>query len=364
MKFSIKTTFAIAALVVACAEPDAVKPVLSTSSSNLSADFSFINAVPDGPAAGLEFYVNNEKLGDTKTFLTGVSSTTVPITTNGIGANTNFRVKASGGIGGILGTNDLIYRAANINLNNFVATATTTLATSRYTLIAVDSINRPTPIRTLNASNFGDVTYYSSKASFTSKKKTDPLADTTIVLSVGSNNSIVTATLLRKYNAGNLPSFFVAIGLVPLGSSDPGGPRFLLLTDTYPATIATTATESAIRFIHASPNAPALYARLKWVSGTGVTTNYTIGSNVGHIMAFPGFTPSVGSRATTSAFTLRATDGNSYDLEISTDAAFTNIVSTTAGLTFAKNKVYTVVASGIYGKTDSRKLAAGVLQHN
>jgi hypothetical protein len=364
MKFSIKTIFAVVALAVACAEPDAVKPVPATSASDLSAEFSFINAVPDGPVGGLEFYVNNEKLGDTKTFLTGIVHTMRPITTNGIGANTNFRVKASGGIGGVLGTNDLIYRAGNNNLNNFVATATTTLAKSRYTLIAVDSINRPAPVRTLNATNFGDVTYYSSRASFTAKKKLDPLADTVIMLSIGSNNSIVTANLLRKYNGGNLPSFFVAIGLVPLGSSDPGGPRFLLLTDTYPATIGTTTTESAIRFIHASPNAPALYARLKYISGTGSTNNYTIGSNVGHIMAFPGFTPSVGSRATTSAFTLRATEGNIYDLEFATDAGFTSIVSTTSGLTFTTGKVYSVVASGIYGKTDSRKLAGGVVQHN
>ena len=340
MKFSIKTIFAMATLAVACAEPDAVKPVPSTSSSILSADFSFINAVPDGPAAGLEFYVNNEKIGDTKTFLLGVGNTTVPITTNGVGANTNIRVKATGGIGGVLGTNDLIYRTGNNNLNNFVATSSNTTTTIRYTLIALDSINRKAPIRTLNALNFGDTTFYNKV------------------------NGQYISTVERRAMSVSDRANLVAIGTVPLGSSDPGGPRFLLLTDAYPATIGTTSTESAIRFINVSPNAPGLHVRLKWISGTGSTSNFTIGTNAGYVMAFPTFTPSVGSRSTTAAFTLRATAGNTYDLEIATDAAFTNIVSTSAGMTFTTGKVYSIVASGIYGKTDSRKLAGGVVQHN
>ena len=341
MKFSIKTTLALAALAVACAEPDAVAPVPSSGATGLTANFSFINAVADGPAGGLEFYVNNNKIGDTKTFLSGVGHTVVPITTNGIGANTNIRVKASGGtMGGSLAANDLIYRVGNNNSNNFVATATTASTTFRYTLIALDSINRKAPVRKLNALNFGDTTFY-NKAN-------------------GQYVSTVERRAMSLADRANL----VAIGTVPLGSSDPGGPRFLLITDAYPATIGITITESAIRFINASPNAPGLYARLKWISGTGANTVYTIGTNAGYIMAFPGFTPSVGSRAAASAFTLRATAGNTYDLEIATDAAFTNIISTSAGLTFTTGKVYTIAASGIYGKTDSRKLAGGVVQHN
>ncbi len=341
MKFSIKTSFILAALAMACADPDAPSPVPASAASNLTADVSFINAVADGPAGGLDFYVNNKKIGDAKVFLNGVGHTTSAITTNGVGANTNFRVKGNGGnIGGVLGSNDLIYRAGNNNSNNFVATATTTSVVSRYTLIALDSINRPAPVRKLNALAFGDTTFY-NKAN-------------------GQYVSTVERKAMSVADRANL----VAIGTVPLGSSDPGGPRFLLLTDTYPATIGTTTTESAIRFINVSPNAPSLYARLKWISGTGVTTIYIIASPASYIMAFPTFTPSVGSRATASAFTLRATAGNTYNLEIATDAAFTSIISTSAGLTFTTGKVYTIVASGVYGKTDSRKLAGGVVQQN
>ena len=339
MKFSIKSILILAALAVACAEPDAPKPVPSTTESGYTADFSFINAVADGPA-GLNFYVNNEQVGTSKGMLEGVAHTTVGITTNGVGANTNIRVKgAEGTIGGILGSNDLIYRAGNNNNNNFVATATNATTTFRYTFIALDSINRPAPVRKLNALNFGDTTFY-NKA-----------------------NGQYVSTVERKAMSAIDKAQLVAIGTVPLGSSDPGGPRFLLLTDTYPATaVLTSTTQAAFRVINASPNAPSLWVRLKFISGTGV--NLTLGSSLGYTMAFPGFNPSVGSRSTTSAFAAQtiavASVPNTYDLEVASDAAFTNIVAKKSAVTFGVGKVFTVVVSGKYGKT----LAVNAIQQN
>ena len=319
MKFSIKTSIALAALVMACAEPDAPTPAPSNNLSYYTAEFSFINAVADAPANGLDFYVNNNKIGDTKAFLEGVPHTVVQITTNGVGANTNLRVKSAGGIGGVLGTNDLIYRAGNNNNNNFVASAsisTTTLNTIRYTLVALDSTTRPAPLRKLNAANFGDTTFF--------QKLT------------GNYISTVDRALLDAAGKAAL----APIGTVPLGSTDPGGPRFALLTDTYPAAVLTSATQAAFRVIQTSPNAPGLFVRLKFVSGTGADITLT-GAAVGYIMGFltptqtANFSPSVGSRSTTVAFgaqtVVAAGVPNVYNIEVATDAAFTNVVASKAG---------------------------------
>jgi hypothetical protein len=349
---SIKYLSLAAVLVAACAEPEIPNPVPAAFQSTYTADFSFINAVADGPAGGLDFYVNNTKIGNAKTFLTGVVHTTVPITTNAVGANTNIRVKANGGtIGGVLGTNDLIYRAGNNNSNNFVATATVpataTAAASvtRYTLIALDSITRKAPVRKLNAGNFGDTTYF------------NPVTSQYI--------SVVERAALTAGQKAKL----AGIGTVPLGSSDPGGPRFCLLTDTYIAATLTSATASSFRVINASPNAPALYARLKLVAGTGATFALPAGTATAasYIMAFPTFSPSVGSRSTTSAFgagqtTVTAGVSNVYDIEIATDSGFASIIAsaTAPSVTFLAGKHYSVVISGIYGKT----LKVNAIQHN
>lgn len=338
-----------ALFVAACAEPDAPNPVPAAFSSTFTADFSFINAVADGPAGGLDFYVNNVKVGGSNAFLGGVSHTTVPITSNGVGANTNIRVKASTGtIGGVLGSNDLIYRAGNNNSNNFVATATipatgtAAAVVSRYTLIALDSTTRKAPLRKLNAGNFGDTTYF------------NPL--TSAYMSVVDRAALTSAQKAK----------LAAVGTVPLGSSDVGGPRFCLLTDSYlPATLTST-TSASFRVINASPNAPTLYARLKYVSGTGSHILLPAGAatGVGYIMAFPGFSPSVGSRSTTATFgAAQAIASNVYDIEVSTESTFTTGVIATAtfpSATFSAGRHYSVVISGIYGKS----LKVGYVKHN
>jgi len=328
----------VAALIGGCEDLQKVTPVPNTTSSNLTANFLAINASPDAPS--LDLYVNNVMTGASVT--TGQAQagyTSVSVTTNGVGANTNIRAKAStGSIGGILGSNDLIFRAGNNNTNNFVAAAG-----GSYTLVVVDSINRPVPVRTLNSSNFGDVTYYSSQSSFTAKQKSDGVTDTVIQLSVGSNNSVTTANLLKKYNNNLLPPFFLPIGIVPLGSSDVGGARFLLITDNLPLPATSpvfpvpAAGKFAARFINASPDAGSATCKINSATVGGATTFPMLQAN---------FNPSVGSRSTTVGFTNSVTAIGTYDVVVTVGSATVKLTAQT----FADGGIYTIVLSGRVAK--------------
>ena len=375
MKNTIKIfILGILAAMFACEDPDLPKPVPAEDASKYYAKFLFINATPDAPA--LDLYINNNKSGDA--VAAGVAQDeydSVGITSNAVIANTNIRTKAATGtIGGVLGSNDLIYRAGNNNSNNF--TAGNGLS---YTVLAVDSINRPAPVRTfrIDAATglpFGDVTYYSSRASFTAPKKVGG-GDTTIVLTIGSNNSIDLINVVRKYNSNALPSFIVPIGVVPLGSSDVGGIRYYVLRDFFAAFANATdsTTKAGFRAINASPSAGALTIRLKFVSGTGANialngagASYAL-SNAG------GFTPSVGSNTpnvTAANFTLQtiapAGVPNVYDVEVLDAGA--NVVASKTNVTFGGNanraSNYSIVVSGLVGGTGAKALKITVVEHN
>jgi hypothetical protein len=345
MKTYLKISGSILAMtmmVMGCEDLEKVTPAPSASASNLTANFLMINASPDAPS--LDFYVNNVKAGASVTSGLGQAAyNTVSVTTNSVGANTNIRAKAtSGTIGGVLKSSDLIYRAGNNNSNDFVAAAG-----GSYTLIVVDSLNRPVPTRTLNASNFGDVTYYSSKSTFTGKQKSDGVTDTVINLNVGSNNSIVTANLLKKYNNNALPSFFVPIGVVPLGSSDVGGIRFLLLTDNLPLPATSplfpvpVSGKFAARFINAVPDGASATCKINGATVGGLTTFPMTQAN---------FNPSVGSQAYLtskgSLFTNNVTAAGTYDIVVTMGAGTYKLTSET----FADGGIYTVVLTGQVAK--------------
>lgn len=375
MKNTIKIfTLGILAAMFACEDPELPKPVPATEPSTYKANFLFINATPDAPA--LDLYVNNDMVGTSVTAGTAQAAyEEVSITSNAVIANTNIRTKAAiGTIGGVLGSNDLIYRAGNNNANNF--TASNGLS---YTVIAVDSINRPAPVRTFRKDlvtglSFGDITYYSSRASFTAPKKVGG-GDTTIVLSIGSNNSIDLINTVKKYNGNAIPSFIVPIGIVPLGSSDVGGIRYYVLRDFF-ATFANatdSTTKAGFRAINASPSTGALTIRLKFVSGTGsnIALNGTGGayalSNAG------GFTPSVGSNTpsvTAANFTAQtiapAGVPNVYDIEVLDAGA--NVVASKTGVTFggSANQAsnYSIVVSGLVGGTGAKALKVILVEHN
>lgn len=336
--------------VWSCEDPEYPDPVPNPIPSGHTANFLFVNAAPGAPS--LDMFINNVKTGSSLAFGEAHTGyTTVPIVTSGAGgftANTNIRAKASSGtIGGVLGSNDAILRAGNNNNNNVAI-----VADARYTLLALDTLTRPRPERKLNASNFGDTTFF------------NPLT--------GNYISVVEKAALPPAQRAKL----VPIGVVPLGSTDPGGVRFYFVRDNYPAFPNPNTTQSAIRLIQASPRGitPGLFVRLNPVNPG---TIHTLGSNVPYILSFitptgtPNFSPAIGSRIvtlTTANFSLFNTNTAGtpidYRVEVATDAAFTNIIFTSGVVQFAVNKVYTVVVRGVQGGTGSRALGITIVQHN
>lgn len=347
-------------LLVGCEEADQYTAVPNTTPSNLSANFTFINAVPGVPS--LDLLVNNVKAGASASLgqTDRLTYTNMPITTNNIGANTNVRARGtSSPIGGVLGSGDLIFRAGNNNTNNMQANPG-----ARYTFIAVDSISRPRPLRTLNAGNFGDTTFFNRVT--------------------GQQISTVQRSALTLAEKQRL----VPLGTIPLGITDPGGPRFVLLTDALPASY-TSNLHAALRFVNAIPNAVNPGAR--GLTGaqipanmvTGITarlvptspgTTHTVGANVNYVMAYQSFNPSVGARSTTVAFTqfVTATAGPPvaaipYNVEIETrlgSGGTAGSVIATIPFSFEPNRAYTIVASGIIGGTGDLAPKVSIARHD
>ncbi len=391
MKNIIKI-FTISTLVglLSCEDVETLTPVPATGASSYSAKFLFMNASPDAPS--LDVYVNNIKTG--ASVATGVGHTsynTVAISSNaiitaaanttasvlsGLGSNTNIRTKATTGtIGGTLGTSDLIYRAGNNNSNNFLA-----VNGASYTVFVVDTVSRPKPYRTLRTDattglKFGDATYYSTKNSFTALKKVG-VGDTTIYLNVenfgidnnstgafASNNSIDAFNLVKKYNGNVNPSFMITLGTVPLGSSDPGGLRYLVVTDEWPlpSTLrlpVPTTNRFAARFINLSPDA-------------GTATAAINGTNLpGGLFSYPltqgNFNPTVGSRNTTGSGSsatpvIAAFTNNFGGLAPGNYAISTNAAAASLPYDFADGGIYTVVLTGSSLKGT---LILSVIKHN
>jgi hypothetical protein len=359
-KFLATVAAALGAVLSGCEEADQYTAVPNTTPSNLSASFTIVNAVPGVPS--LDLLVNNLQAGASAT-LGQTSRTTysnMAITTNNIGANTNVRAKGtSSPIGGVLGSADLIFRAGSTNTNNMQASPG-----ARYTFIAVDSVTRPRPVRTLNAGNFGDTTFFNRIT--------------------GQQISTVQRAALTLAQKQQL----VPLGTIPLGITDPGGPRFVLLTDALP-TSYTSNLHAAVRFVNAIPNAVNPGARgltgsqIPAAMVTGITarltpaspgTTHTVGSNVNYVMAYQNLNPTVGSRSTTVAFTqfVTATAGPPvtailYNVEIETrlgSGGTAGTVIATIPFSFEPNRAYTIVASGIIGKTGDLGPKISIIRHD
>jgi len=128
--------------LVSCQSTDYPDPQPATTPSTNQARILFVNAAPGSPT--LNFFIENTQAGQSLAY--NQSSAYTPAQVGPV----QLRARAaSGQIGGILGSNDLVYRAGATNQNNF-STATNT----SYTAFVVDTLNRPRPTTT-GSTNLG-----------------------------------------------------------------------------------------------------------------------------------------------------------------------------------------------------------------
>lgn len=318
-----------------CADPEYIKPDLGNATpTTLSANFLLVNAVPNATAGSLDLYLNNAMAGASVGRSAGQAGyTNLQIPSNGAIANTAIRAKASTGtIGGVLGSADLIFRAGNTNTTNFTAADS-----AFYTFIAMDSLERVRPLRTFNTLGIGDTTYF--------------------------------YPLTGAYMAGkdtwvnNPPTFIksrrVAIGTVPLGITDPGGIRFLVLTDQLPLPSTTrfpkpSAGRFGVRFIHAAPDVGTVTVTL---NGTALTSGI-----LSYPLSFPTFNPSVGSRSTTATFANNFANlaPGTYSVVVRLTSSGTPTILTQNVDVSADKGVYTLVLTGQRNKNN---LALAVIKN-
>jgi hypothetical protein len=308
------------AYLTACEDVELAEPNIASTSGSSSANFLMVNASPDAPS--LDLWLNNVKTG------TSVSSSAraqtayskIEITLNGVGAggatipNTNIRAKATSDvIGGVLGSKDLIFKALNNSSNNFQAADS-----AFYTFIVVDTLTRPKPLRTNNALGVGDTTYF------------NPLTGQYI------------AGITRAPLPAAQKSRTVAIGTVPLGATDDGGIRFLVLTDQLPLPSTTrfpkpVAGKCSVRFIHASPNTGSVTVNV----GASPLSGTTAAGIFSYPMNFPTHSPSVGQRSTT-ANTYATIDIGTLNVVVNSGAE----IARQDNFTFEDRGVYTIILSG------------------
>ena len=121
-------------IVTACQTIEYPDPSPATTTSTNQARFLFVNAAPGAPS--LNFLVENNPAGQGVAF-GQVATAYVPSQAGAV----QLRARAvSGQIGGVIGSNDILFRAGATNQTNFAATAGV-----NYTVFATDTLNRPRP---------------------------------------------------------------------------------------------------------------------------------------------------------------------------------------------------------------------------
>jgi hypothetical protein len=366
--------------LTSCEETDYVSPDTRFTPFNFSAQFKFVNASPDAPT--MDFFVQGIGAGNDLTFGNAQTGyTRIPLASNltSFGQVSLRGTASSGNIGGTLGSAAAIFRAGSTNNNAFAP-----INRGRYTVFAVDTINRPRPERTLNQRIvagetviFADTTYSSTLELFRTKSLINPVQDTAIELT--GNNETQLFNLVRRYNNNVRPSFMPTIGIVPLGSSDVGGVRYYVWQDSLRTFALGNLTQSAIRFVNLAAGNTRVFVRLRPVGGG---TNINLPNSTPTASAYAlskagGFDPSVGSRiVTTNAvnFNLQTTVAGGVEIEYVVEIWSSSDFSTPSNLIktigdepsepifkFSANKNYTVYLAGVLGKPS---LTARFIQHD
>jgi Domain of unknown function (DUF4397) len=138
-----------------------------------------------------------------------------------------------------------------------------------------------------------------------------------------------------------------------IGNTDPGGPRFLSVTDN----LASPAAGNAhVRFFHLAPNGPAVWVT---VLRTGVTAPVASFAN----RAFRAISTGTGAALVNFAnFTPIA--AGTYNIEVRTGSATGPVALSVPNVALADGKIYTLYARGLVRGAGANALGAGVVQHN
>ena len=148
MNFSYKTIFSVAisalttVAVISCKDTEYPTPVPATVATTLTSKVLFINAAP---STTLNFFASNVPAGTGVALGGSTANNVVPV------GPLQVRAKgASGNIGGVLGSADILFRAGATNNNNFI-----TASNTNYTFFVTDTLNRPIPTTPAGATDPG-----------------------------------------------------------------------------------------------------------------------------------------------------------------------------------------------------------------
>jgi hypothetical protein len=179
---------------------------------------------------------------------------------------------------------------------------------------------------------------------------------------LGSGDVLFRAGATNQNNfttvAGTNYTFFVTDTLnrarpTTIGATDPGGPRFLNVTDNLAAPAAGNAH---VRFFHLSPNAPAVWVNLL---RTGVTAPVASFANRTYRAV------STGSGTTlVNFFNFTPIAAGTYTVEVRTGSATGPIALTVPNVALADGKIYTLFARGLVRGTGADALGASIIANN
>ena len=137
-----------------------------------------------------------------------------------------------------------------------------------------------------------------------------------------------------------------------IGVTDPGGPRFLSVTDNLAAPAAGNAH---VRFFHLAPNGPTVWIN---VLRTGVTAPVLSVSR-----AYRAISTGTGAALVNFA-TFTPIAAGTYTVEVRTSSATGPLALLVPNVALADGKIYTLYARGLVRGTGANALGAGVVLHN
>ncbi len=131
-----------------------------------------------------------------------------------------------------------------------------------------------------------------------------------------------------------------------------GGIQFLVVTDPLPTRLP--ADSAFVRFLHLAPGGPAVTVRVRPAGTTTAFANLTGAANIAYRN---------GNTSNSLSLAFNRVKSGTYDVQVVTGTALTQLLLI-PNVTLASQKIYTLYARGLAGRTGAQALSAGVVAHN